>query len=153
MKERFEEEKPDYIKQGIHVMVSQNQVGELTIGDSHIYGLSPDPFDYQEINQQILEYLFSFADLQDALPVESWNGVYAKLKNGETDLFFSPEPGVYILNAMDGAGMTLSFGLAEDRLNSVLFCFQCKTDGSSHIRGATNMDSLTMRLYYMFANG
>jgi FAD dependent oxidoreductase TIGR03364 len=121
LKKRYEEEKPDYIRQGIHVMVSQNETGELTIGDSHEYSLSPDPFDRQEINQRILDYLFSFADLKNARQTESWNGVYAKLTNGEADLFFSPEPGVYILNATGGAGMTFSFGLAEDRLYSVLF--------------------------------
>jgi glycine/D-amino acid oxidase-like deaminating enzyme len=84
------------------------------------YGLSPDPFDRQEINQQILDYLWTFADLKNARFLESWHGVYAKLMNGAADLFFSPEPGVYILNATGGAGMTLAFGLAEDRLHSIL---------------------------------
>ncbi len=101
-------------------MVSQNERGELTIGDSHDYGLSPDPFDRQVINQQILDYLWTFADLKNARFIESWHGVYAKLTDGKADLFFSPEPGVYILNATGGAGMTLSFGLAEDRLYSIL---------------------------------
>jgi FAD dependent oxidoreductase TIGR03364 len=121
LKHRFEKEMPDYIRKGIHVMVSQNETGELTIGDSHEYGLSPDPFDRQEINQLILEYFWTFAGLKNARFIESWNGVYAKLTNGGADLFFSPEPGVYILNATGGAGMTLSFGLAEDRLKSILF--------------------------------
>lgn len=120
LKKRFEEEKPEYIQQGIHVMVSQNEPGELTIGDSHEYGFATDPFDRQEINQRILDYLWTFADLKNARFIESWNGVYAKMKNGAADLFFSPEPGVYMLNATGGAGMTLSFGLAEDRLYSIL---------------------------------
>ena len=45
LKKRFEIEYPDYIKWGIHVMVWQNKAGELTVGDSHEYGLSNDPFD------------------------------------------------------------------------------------------------------------
>jgi FAD dependent oxidoreductase TIGR03364 len=51
LKERFEEQYSEYLKWGIHVMVSQNERGELTIGDSHKYGLTHDPFDKQFINQ------------------------------------------------------------------------------------------------------
>ncbi len=111
---------PEYIQWGIHVMAAQNESGELTIGDSHEYGLSPDPFDKQHINELILKYLYTFAGLNNIRMTESWNGVYAKLSNGEADLFVSPEGGVYILTAMGGAGMTLAFGLAEERVDSVL---------------------------------
>ncbi|MDX2047086.1 MAG: TIGR03364 family FAD-dependent oxidoreductase [Chitinophagaceae bacterium] len=114
LKQRYEAEIPDYLEWGIHVMVSQNGRGELTIGDSHEYGLTHDPFDKDFINRMILDYLQKFADFKDWSVIESWNGVYAKLTDGETDIFLSPEPGVYILNGAGGAGMTLSFGLAEE---------------------------------------
>ncbi|WP_462219906.1 FAD-dependent oxidoreductase [Ferruginibacter sp.] len=45
---------------------------------------------------------------------ETWHGIYPKLTNGDTEIFFSPDPGVYVLNGVGGAGMTLSFGLAEE---------------------------------------
>jgi FAD dependent oxidoreductase TIGR03364 len=114
LKQRYEAEMQDYLEWGIHVMVSQNGRGELTIGDSHEYGLTHDPFDKDFINRMILDYLLKFADFKDWSVIESWNGVYAKLTDGETDIFLSPEPGVYILNGVGGAGMTLSFGLAEE---------------------------------------
>jgi hypothetical protein len=39
-----------YLDPGIHVMVAQNCNGELTVGDSHEYGLTFDPFDQAYIN-------------------------------------------------------------------------------------------------------
>jgi glycine/D-amino acid oxidase-like deaminating enzyme len=51
--------------------------------------------------------------------IQSWNGIYSKLTNGDTDLFFSPEPGVYILNGLGGAGMTLAFGFAEEKIAEI----------------------------------
>jgi len=110
---------PEYHKWGIHVMVSQNGDGELTIGDSHEYGLDPDPFDRQHINQLILDYLKTFAQFKDWQLIQSWNGVYAKMLNGENHFRHSPEEGVVILNATGGAGMTLSFGLAEQLIQQL----------------------------------
>jgi len=110
---RLRQEFPEEIKWGIHVMVSQNQQGELTIGDSHEYGPVHDPFDKKGINDLILQYLFSFADLRNYQLSESWNGIYAKLTNGGTEYISRPESGVTIINGLGGAGMTLSFGLCE----------------------------------------
>jgi FAD dependent oxidoreductase TIGR03364 len=113
LQRRFTEEYPEYLKWGIHVMVSQNQAGELTIGDSHEYGETHDPFDKQFINQLILDYLQSFARFKNETISETWNGIYPKLTNGQTELIAEPEPGVTIINGLGGAGMTLSFGLCE----------------------------------------
>lgn len=114
LKDRYAAEMSDYLQWGIHVMVSQNGRGELTVGDSHEYGLTHDPFDKDFINRMILDYLRRFACFRDWSVTETWNGVYAKLTDGEADLFFSPEPYVYVINGVGGAGMTLSFGLAEE---------------------------------------
>lgn len=113
LKKRFEEERPEYLQWGIHVMVSQNQVGQLTVGDSHEYGLTHDPFDKNYINNLILDYLDTFARFKDNLITETWNGIYAKLTNGVSHLLLKPESGVRIINGLGGAGMTLSFGLCE----------------------------------------
>jgi FAD dependent oxidoreductase TIGR03364 len=114
---RFKREMPEFLQWGIHVMISQNQSGQLTVGDSHEYGLSPDPFDRKHINTLILEYLHQFTTLQNPNVVETWNGVYGKFTDGQTELFFSPEPDVFIVNGVGGAGMTLSFGFAEEMIS------------------------------------
>ncbi|MEO5890784.1 MAG: TIGR03364 family FAD-dependent oxidoreductase [Ferruginibacter sp.] len=119
LKERYQQEMADYLHWGIHVMISQNGKGELTVGDSHEYGLTPDPFDKQFINKMILDYLKKFMRLEDWSVIETWNGVYPKLTNGEIDIFLSPEKGVHILNGLGGLGMTMSFGFAEEMVATI----------------------------------
>jgi len=114
LKGRFEHEMKEYTDWGIHVMVSQNGKGELTIGDSHEYGCTHDPFDKEFINKMIIDYLRKFAQFRDWSLLETWNGQYTKCTNGDADLVISPVPGIYIVNGVGGAGMTLSFGLAEE---------------------------------------
>ena len=114
---RFEKEYPEYIKLGIHVMVSQNGSGDLTIGDSHEYGLTFDPFDHASINKLILDYLKTFAVIQDYQIVQNWHGIYPKMKNGQTELIVEPEKGITIINGLGGNGMTLSFGLCEQLIS------------------------------------
>lgn len=114
LKKRYEADMAEYLQWGIHVMVSQNSRGELTVGDSHEYGHTFDPFDRAHINQLITGYLERFMVTKDWQLVQSWNGIYPKMKNGDTEVILNPEPGVYILNGLSGAGMTLSFGLAEE---------------------------------------
>ena len=114
LKKRFEHEYPEYLKWGIHVMAAQNGAGEITIGDSHEYGLSPDPFDKKYINDLVLAYLSSFATFSGNYVYETWNGVYAKLTDGNANLVLHPEEGVTIINGLGGAGMTLSFGVCDE---------------------------------------
>ncbi len=112
LKTRIETETPHFPRWGIHVMMSQNALGELVLGDSHEYGLNPDPFDRAEINTYILDYLQQFAQAPSFDIAETWHGIYAKLP-GKTEFIAQPEPGVTVVNALSGAGMTLSFGTAE----------------------------------------
>ncbi|MCB0639524.1 MAG: TIGR03364 family FAD-dependent oxidoreductase [Lewinella sp.] len=120
LKQRLAAEMPEYNRYGIHVMMSQTALGELTIGDSHEYGHTFDPFNREEINRLILDYLHTFALAPDLQIAEHWYGVYAKLTNGATELLLEPEPGVLIVNGVGGAGMTLSFGLAEEVMTGQL---------------------------------
>lgn len=116
---RYEMNLPQYIKYGIHVMAAQNECGEITIGDSHEYGLNPEPFDKAYIDKCILDYLSTFCVVPFPSKVESWHGVYAKSTNGRTEFFTALDSDVYILNALGGAGMTLGFGLAEEIVNKM----------------------------------
>lgn len=109
---RIAEEMPEYQHWGIHVMVSQTPAGELKIGDSHEYGDDVDFFDKPEIDRLILDYLATFATLEDTQITRRWHGVYAKHPE-RPFVRLEPAPGVAVLTGLGGAGMTLSFGLAE----------------------------------------
>ena len=119
LKAKIESELPEYLKYGIHVMVSQNDKGELTVGDSHEYALDFEPFDKHYINELILNYLKKLMHINDWSLQQSWNGIYPKMTNGETDLFLKVEPGVFIINGIGGNGMTLSFGFAEEAVAKI----------------------------------
>jgi FAD dependent oxidoreductase TIGR03364 len=119
LRKRYEEQYADYLKWGIHVMVSQNGGGELTIGDSHEYGLVHDPFDKVFINEMITAYLRTFANFKDWKLLQSWHGILPKMTDGKMELILEIEPGVTIINGLGGNGMTLSFGLCEQYISSI----------------------------------
>lgn len=110
--ERYDQENIAFKDHGIHVLLSQNNYGELIIGDSHHYGNTLEPFDSEEVNRIILNYFHTFFQAKDIEITERWNGTYPKIK-GQLNLISHPEKDVMIVNGLGGAGMTLSFGLAE----------------------------------------
>lgn len=118
LRQRYEVEYAEYLKWGIHVMAAQNHTGELTIGDSHEYGLVHDPFNKDFINRMILSYLGTFTRLKDTQIIQTWNGILPKLTNGQTELVLQPADGVTIINGLGGNGMTLSFGLCEQLIEA-----------------------------------
>ena len=119
LEQRYHSEMKAYLDWGIHVMVSQNESGEFTVGDSHEYANTFDPFDKAIINEMILNYLKKFVVCNGWKLTQSWHGIYPKMTNGESGIFLNPLPGVYIVNGVGGAGMTMSFGFAEECINSL----------------------------------
>jgi FAD dependent oxidoreductase TIGR03364 len=113
LKRRFASELPEYVRLGIHVMASQTETGELTLGDSHEYDQAVTPFDNPAIDALVLEYLKGFLNLRDVEIASRWHGVYVK---HPTDSFCVVKPArdVTALVGFGGAGMTLSFGAAEE---------------------------------------
>lgn len=114
LKEVYQDQYPELIEWGIHVMVSQNGLGELTIGDSHEYGLDLSPFDRTNVNDLILDFLKGFAQFKDWRIGSAWHGIYPKMTNGATEFIYQVDKVVTIVNGLGGNGMTLSFGLGEE---------------------------------------
>lgn len=112
LKERIVRETPEFEEWGIHVLVSQTSLGELTLGDSHEYGIVVDVFDKPAVNRLILDYAKRYLNVPTLEIVEQWHGVYAKHPE-HAYMSFSPVEGVRIVTVTTGIGMTMSFGIAE----------------------------------------
>jgi FAD dependent oxidoreductase TIGR03364 len=105
---------------GIHLLISQNYTNQLTIGDSHDYGQHHDPFQSNDVDQYIIDYLNDVLDIPNLSIAQRWTGQYLKLTNGKSEWFEQIEKGVFIANGPGGAGMTLGFGMAEDTISQMI---------------------------------
>jgi FAD dependent oxidoreductase TIGR03364 len=109
---RLDAELPEYGRHGIHVLVSQNGRGELTLGDSHEDGDASGPFDDPHIDELVLAYLRTFLTVPDLRIAARWHGTYVKHPTAAY-VVAHVAPRVLAVTGVGGAGMTLSFGLAE----------------------------------------
>lgn len=118
LRKRIADETPEYDRFGIHTMVSQSSTGELTLGDSHDYGLIPAIFNREEIDQLMMRHLQTFLGVPDLSIAERWYGVYAKHFD-KPYIRFRPEDGIEVITGLGGAGMTLSFGVAAETFSAL----------------------------------
>ena len=113
LRARFAAELPLHLRDGIHVLVSQRDDGRLVIGDSHEYGREFAHDVDVGVEGRILDYLGTFLQLPDATIARRWTGTYAQRTDGGFGWVREVHPGVRVVTGFGGAGMTLSFGVAE----------------------------------------
>lgn len=118
LKARIAAENGCYDAWGIHVLVAQNGLGELIIGDSHHYGSAFDFGQQAEIDELILDYLGRMLDIPRPAIQQRWSGTYAKRTSSDDVLVLRPTPEVSLVTGLGGAGMTIAFGLAEEVLGT-----------------------------------
>ncbi|MDX2132378.1 MAG: TIGR03364 family FAD-dependent oxidoreductase [Planctomycetota bacterium] len=113
VRSRIARDTPDLDRYGIHVLASQHSTGEIIVGDSHEYDADITPFDNATIDDLILAELRRLVDLPSWRVVRRWHGLYSKLP-GRTVFVDEPRPGVRLVCAAGGAGMTMAFALARE---------------------------------------
>lgn len=97
---------------GVHLIVVQSEDGSLVVGDSHHYGQAMRPFASREVEDLILHEMQRMLCLGHYQIVERWTGIYP---SGPQDAMVKDVlPGVQLVSVTSGTGMSTSFGLAEE---------------------------------------
>lgn len=111
LRTRLQQEQPDHLANGVHLIVVQSADGSLVVGDSHHYAPTPDPFASEAVDRLILD---EFAAVFGAVPpvLERWTGTYAHVP-GKPVLIETPMPGVRLVMVTTGAGASTGFAIGE----------------------------------------
>ncbi len=111
LRTRLQNEQPEHLANGVHLIVVQSADGSLVVGDSHHYAPTPDPFASEAVDGLILE---EFAAVFGAVPpvLERWTGTYAHTP-GKPVLIEAPLPGVRLVMVTTGAGASTGFAIGE----------------------------------------
>ncbi len=114
----------DFVKKyGIHILIKQNQFGELIIGDSHEYHSIQDEPQFmqrEEINQFIWDYCHEKIGIQLPKIQKRWTGFYL---THETELacVTEAEENIYLISAIAGKGMSTGAGFMQEVLQQKIF--------------------------------
>ncbi|MFK4789040.1 TIGR03364 family FAD-dependent oxidoreductase [Microbacterium sp. ZW T5_56] len=117
VRKRLHTERPDLAALDLNQMYTQLPDGTLIVGDTHVRGDSVAPFQ----PETAAELLVSEAETLFGVPlrvIERWQGVYASAP--EDFLVDTTMPGLAVLAATTGIGMTTGLGLAETSLAPLL---------------------------------
>ena len=118
LRERMHAERPDLAALDLNQMYTQLTDGTLIIGDSHVRGIQPEPFQPEAAFTAFLDEAAVLFDTDGFRVLERWQGVYASGK--EEFLIEEPEPGLHVIAATTGIGMTCGLGLAEHALSCAI---------------------------------
>jgi FAD dependent oxidoreductase TIGR03364 len=117
LKARLQNEQPQHLAAGVHLIVVQSSDGSLVVGDTHVYGDVLDPFTTSAMDALVLD---EFAQVLGNPPqiTERWMGTYA---SSDQQLYFIDQPDAAIRHVVVtcGAGASTAFAIAERSLASM----------------------------------
>lgn len=114
---RLEREQPAALEHGLNLMFTQLPDGDLTIGDTHSYGRTLEPYQPEELDELVLAQAAELLGVQRLDVRERWRGVYASAP--EPFLIASPADGVRVVSVTSGIGMTTALGIAPTVLDDL----------------------------------
>lgn len=109
---RLDREAAEARQAGVHLIAVQSADGSLVVGDSHVYGDSPQPFASDRFDALILDALDRVLTLPGRQVVERWTGTYASASD-RTVLVEAPAPHVRLVIVTGGTGASTGFALGE----------------------------------------
>jgi len=119
LKERIAIEMPEYVKEGIHLIVVQSADGSLVVGDSHHYGSSENVFASDKIERLIIKLMYQVLSITEHMVIERWTGVYP-VSNAFDALIEKVSPTMRVVIVSSGTGASTAFGLAKDNFDEWL---------------------------------
>lgn len=118
LRERLHAERPDLAALDLNQMYTQLPDGTLILGDSHAKAVQPGPFQPEAAFGAFVDEARALLDIDGIRVIERWQGVYAS--GSDEFLIEEPEPGLHVIAATTGIGMTTGLGLAEHTLRNTI---------------------------------
>jgi FAD dependent oxidoreductase TIGR03364 len=97
---------------GIHLIAVQSADGSLVVGDSHVYGDTPQPFTQARVDDLILEAFDQIFDLPGRQVVGRWCGSYASASD-RVVMVDTPADNIRLVMVTGGTGASTGFALGE----------------------------------------
>ncbi|CAM3772354.1 TIGR03364 family FAD-dependent oxidoreductase [Parendozoicomonas haliclonae] len=113
LRESIQQQRPGLLEYGINPLASSCASGEMIVGDSHKYGSSPEIFSESYIDELYMSELSRVLNFAGSLVKERWMGCYA-YSPVRSYIAESVGDNNWVFAVLNGLGMTLSFGLADD---------------------------------------
>jgi D-hydroxyproline dehydrogenase subunit beta len=117
IKARLMAEQPEYLAEGIHLIVVQGADGGLIVGDSHHYEWSPSPFQQADVDDLIIAELHRVLRVPGARVTERWSGTYAS--GPDTMMREAVADGVELVIVTSGTGASTSFAIGEETIEAM----------------------------------
>lgn len=115
---RLEREHGQLLEAAVNLMFTQGHDGGLTIGDTHRYDSTADPFGDERLDEMLLAEVRRLLGVERLDVRERWLGVYASAS--EEFLVATPHAGARVVSVTAGIGMSTAFGLATSVLDDLL---------------------------------
>jgi FAD dependent oxidoreductase TIGR03364 len=117
IRDRLAAEQPEFLGNGIHLIVVGSADGSRIVGDSHHYAQTPDPFSSDAVDALILaEYEAVFGERPQV--IERWSGTDSRAPDRPM-IRDAPEDRVRVVVVTSGKGASTAFAIAEETIEEL----------------------------------